>query len=146
MTRLKTLCFALLIGAGPALLPAAPAALAQVSQIDASMASSAIMNAGSRAARVKSITRVPAVGVIRLDLRQFSTFSSTDVPDEQEFRILTNRNAAGVSALQRALAANPVTRAALKRHGVEVKKVAGVQISSNGSLRLYVYSRRNALR
>ena len=145
MTRFKALCITLLLGAGPGLLPA-PRGLAQGSQIDVTMASSAIMNAGARAARVKSITKVPSVGVIRLDMRRIPTFSASDVPDEQEFRILASRNAAGVSALQRALMANPVTREALARHGVEVKKVAGAQISTNGSLRLYIFSRRNALR
>ena len=49
-----------------------------------------------------------------------------------------HRNAAGISKLRKALAANPVTRNALAKRGIPIGIVAGVRVSSNGSLRLYV--------
>lgn len=120
--------------------PAAPVALAQVSGMDTQMASAAIMSAGTRANRVKSIKRVPSVGVIRLDIGP-SMLNWSDAMDPAEYRILARNNAAGVSKLQRELRANPVTRAALSKRGINPSQVAGAQISSNGSLRLYIFSR-----
>ena len=103
------------------------------------MANSAIMNAGSRAAKVKAIKKVPSVGVVRLDFNSMSPFS--DLPTPAEFRIMVSNNAAGVNKLRQALRANPVTRAALAKRGIDPGQVAGAQISSNGSLRLYIFSR-----
>jgi len=138
MKTLRAMLVALTLGAVP--LAGAPGAVAQVSGIDAQMASSAILQAGSRAARVQSIKRVPSVGIIRLDFYPVQPFSS-DIPDPAEYKIMARRNAAGVAKLQKALNANPVTRAALAKHGVDVDQVAGAQISSNGSLRLYIFER-----
>lgn len=143
MKILRSLLIAAALVSAP--LAAAPVAVAQVSAIDYQMATSAILGAGSRAAKVKAIKRVPSVGVIRLDFYTVPRFSS-DLPDPAEFKILARKNAAGVARLQRALQANPVTRAALSKHGVDVDQVAGAQISSNGSLRLYIFSRRDVLR
>jgi hypothetical protein len=113
---------------------------AQVSGDDVERASSAIMNAGTRAGRVSSIKKVPSVGVVRLDVGP--TISRwSDNPDPAEYRIMVSRNQAGVNKLRRALSANPATRQALARHGVSPGQVAGAQISSNGSLRLYIFSR-----
>ena len=42
-----------------------------------------------------------------------------------------------------ALLANPVTAAALAKVRVKPWQVAGVQIGSNGALRLYIFSSRN---
>jgi hypothetical protein len=127
-----------------AILAAVPAVLlpanAQVTQVDAQMASSAIMNAGSRAARVKTITKVPSVGVIRLDFGPVISFWS-DLPDPAEYRIMVSRNQAGVNKLRQALRANPATREALASRGISPSQVAGAQISFNGSLRLYIFSR-----
>lgn len=117
-----------------------PVASAQVGQIDTQPAIAAIMNAGNRADRVKGITKVPSVGVVRLDFIALP-FSSDGIPSWQEFRILAQRNAAGVRKLQHALMANAATRDALARNGVEAWQVAGAQISSKGSLRLYIFSR-----
>lgn len=140
MKTLKSLLLAMLIGTGAAL-PVLPMqqAMAQVSEIDARMAMSAIMNAGTRADQVKSITKVPSVGVIRLDLRLVPLGS--DVPTWMEYKIMVQKFSGGVNKLRRALMANPVTSAALARNGVEAWQVAGVQISSKGSLRLYIFSR-----
>lgn len=143
MKTLRTLLIAATLATTPFV--AAPVAVAQVSAIDYHMATSAIMGAGNRAAKVKAIKRVPSVGIIRLDFYSFPRFSS-DLPDPAEFRILARQNAAGVARLQKALQANPATRAALAKHHVDARQVAGAQISSNGSLRLYIFSRGNALR
>lgn len=138
MNMFRAVMMSVVLAAAPVI--AAPVAKAQVSQTDARMATSAIMNAGSRASRVASITKVPSVGVIRLDIRRVPSFMS-DVPDPAEYRILASRNAKGVARLQQALRANPVTRQALARHGVSPSQVVGVQVSSKGSLRLYIFSR-----
>jgi hypothetical protein len=132
---------ALMIATAVALSPIAAIApaSAQVSQIDVHASISAIMDAGHRADRVKTIKKVPSVGVIRLDMGP--VISSSSIPDQSEYRIMVSRNAAGVNKLRRALAANPATRAALAKRGISPSQVAGAQISSNGSLRLYIFSR-----
>lgn len=141
MKTLKPLLFALLLGAGMASpVITVPQASAQVSEIDGRMAMSAIMNAGRRADEVKSITKVPSVGVIRLDIR-LVPLAGSDVPTWMEYKIMVQKFSGGVNKLRRALMANPVTRAALAKNHVEAWQVAGVQISSNGSLRLYIFSR-----
>ncbi len=142
MHHLKARAFALLI-AGSLIMPEAVLmAHAQVSQSDVQPSFSAIMNAGTRADRVKSITKVPSVGVVRLDVPVVPLMGS-DVPSWQEFKIMVQRNYAGVSKLRRALMANPVTRAALAKYRIDPSQIAGAQISSRGSLRLYIFSRWN---
>ena len=142
MKILKALPLALALFAAAAMVPvAAPSALAQVTNIDVQWAMSSIQMAGKRAAQVPGIKKVPSVGVIRLDVPTIPMFNG-DVPDWQEFKIMTQRNAAGVSKLQAALAANPVTAAALARVHVQPWQVAGVQIGSKGALRLYIFSAR----
>jgi hypothetical protein len=138
MKNLRVLMMAAaLLAAAPA---AAPDALAQVSGSDVQRSTSAIMYAGKRAGEVRAIKRVPSVGVVRLDTGPTINRWS-DAPDPAEYRIMVSRNAAGVNKLRQALRANPVTREALARHGIDPGQVAGVQISSNGSLRLYIFSR-----
>jgi hypothetical protein len=117
-----------------------PEAMAQVSGADIQMASSAIINAGSRASRVKSIKKVPSVGVVRLDFGPTVSIWS-DQPDPADYRIMVSKNQAGVNKLRQALKANPATREALAKRGISPSQVAGAQISSNGSLRLYIFSR-----
>lgn len=138
MKRLATLLIALAIAATP--LALAPGAQAQVSQIDVQMANAAIMNAGSRAARVPGIKKVPSVGVIRLDFWGDAIFMS-DIPTASEYRIMVKKNAAGVAKMRRALSANPVTRAAIAKRGIAIGQIGGAQISTNGSLRLYIFDR-----
>jgi hypothetical protein len=141
MKTLKSFLFALLLGTG-LLLPSmtAPQAVAQVTEIDARAAMSSIMNAGRRADQVKSIKKVPSVGVVRLDFWPMPTMGS-DIPSWQEYKIMVQKNSGGVNKLRRALMANPVTRAALAKNRVADWQVAGAQISSNGSLRLYIFSK-----
>ena len=143
MKTLKALPLAIaLLGAAAMIPAAAPTAMAQVTNIDVQWAISSIQMAGKRASQVPGIKKVPSVGVIRLDVPTIPMFNG-DVPDWQEFKIMTQRNAAGVAKLQRNLAANPVTAAALAKNHVKPWQVAGVQIGSNGALRLYIFSSRN---
>lgn len=141
MKKLNPLLLAFFLGT-ITVLPILPVhqAAAQVGEIDARMSMSAIMNAGKRADQVKSITKVPGVGVVRLDMRMVP-LPGSDVPSWPEYKIMVQKFSGGVNKLRRALMANPVTRAALARNGVEAWQVAGAQISSNGSLRLYIFSR-----
>jgi hypothetical protein len=138
MKHLRVLLVALAAVSAP--LMATSDALAQASGSDVYAANSAIMNAGSRAAAVRDIDRVPSVGVVRLDFNPVVS-SSSDLPSRAEYRILASRNAAGVSRLQQALRANPATRSALDKRGIDPGQVVGAQVASNGSLRLYVLSR-----
>lgn len=143
MKILKALPLAIALGGAVVLMPVAtPQAVAQVSNIDVQWAISSIQMAGKRAAQVPGIKKVPSVGVIRLDVPTVPMFNG-DIPDWQDFAIMAQKNAAGVSRLQKALAANPVTAAALARNHVKPSQVAGAQIGSNGSLRLYIFSWRN---
>ncbi|MEI7599378.1 MAG: hypothetical protein WCJ41_08650 [Aestuariivirga sp.] len=141
MKTLKALAIAIAL-LGIAVPAAIPPAQAQVTNIDVQWATSSIQMAGKRANQVPGIKKVPSVGVIRLDIPTVPMFRG-DIPDWQEFKIMTQRNAAGVAKLQRNLAANPVTAAALAKNHVKPWQVAGVQIGSNGALRLYIFSSRN---
>lgn len=143
MKTIKALPFALAILGAAGFAPlSAPQAVAQVTNIDVQWAISSIQMAGSRANKVPGIKKVPSVGVIRLDIPTVPMISG-DIPTWQEFRIMAQRKAAGVGKLQKALAANPVTAAALAKSRVKPWQVAGVQIGSNGALRLYIFSARN---
>lgn len=97
----------------------------------------AIMSAGSRAAAISRLKAVPSVGVVNLNIRRVPRFGS-GVPDIAEFRVSAGKNFSGIKRLRNALASNPVTRRALAIRGIFIGKVVGVDISSNGSLRLYV--------
>jgi hypothetical protein len=143
MKTFKALSLALVLSGAAALAPVAvTTAVAQVTNIDSQWAISSIQMAGKRANQVPGIKKVPSVGVIRLDIPTIPMFNG-DVPDWQEFKIMTQRNAAGVAKLQKNLAANPVTAAALAKNHVQPWQVAGVQIGSNGSLRLYIFTGKN---
>ncbi len=100
-------------------------------------AEAAIISAGSRAGAVTRLKAVPSVGLINLNIRRAPRFGS-DVPDIAEFRVSAGKNLSGIKRLRNALASNPVTRRALAIRGISIGKVVGVDISSNGSLRLYV--------
>jgi len=143
MKTLKAVTLALVLGTAAVAAPVSmPSAQAQVTNIDVQMAISSIMSAGKRAAQVPGLKKVPSVGIIRLDVPTIPMYNG-DVPDWQEFKIMVQRNAAGVAKLQQNLAANPVTAAALAKNHVNPWQVAGVQIGSNGALRLYIFSARN---
>jgi hypothetical protein len=100
-------------------------------------AEAAILSAGSRAAAVKRLRTVPSVGVVNLNLRTVPRFRSNET-DVAEYRISAGKNFSGIKRLRAALAANPVTLRALGSRDISIGRVVGVDISSNGSLRLYV--------
>ena len=104
---------------------------------DVTAAESAILSAGERAAIVARLKHVPSVGVVDLRFRAHPR-KKFELPDPAAFRISVAKNQAGVNRLRRALIANPVTRAAMERHHIDVNRVAGVMISSGGSLRFFM--------
>ena len=112
--------------------------VAQVTTVDVQMAESAIVLAGSRAGRVAAIDHVPSVGVIRLDVHTGARFRDESIPDVSELRLLAGKYQGGIAKLRAALRNNPVTRTALASRGISISRVVGAQISSNGSLRLYL--------
>lgn len=118
-----------------ALAPSSPPA--QAFGGSAYKAEAAIMSAGSRAAAISRLKAVPSVGVVNLNIRWVPMFRS-DMPDVAEYRISAGKNFSGIKRLRNALAANPVTRRALGSRGISIGRVVGVDISSNGSLKLYV--------
>ncbi len=104
---------------------------------DAYKAEAAILSAGTRAAAISRLVAVPSVGVVNLSIRTVPRFRS-DVTDVAEFKVSAGKNFKGISRLRAALAANPATRRALSNHGISVNRVVGVDIYSNGSIRLYI--------
>jgi hypothetical protein len=121
-----------------ALLAVSPANLsAQVFGDSSSKSEAAIMSAGSRAAAISRLKSVPCVGVVNLSFRNVPRFR-TGAPDVSEYKVSARKNFGGIKHLRNALASNPVTRRALAVRGISIGKVVGVDISSNGSLRLYV--------
>jgi predicted solute-binding protein len=121
-----------------AVLAAAPTgASAQFFSGSSYKAEAAIISAGSRAAAISRLKRVPSVGVVNLNVRSVPLFRS-DAPDVAEFRISASKNANGIRRLRTALAANPATRHALANHGIAIGRVVGVDIYSNGSIRVYI--------
>lgn len=115
---------------------ATPLAQAQVSGVDSLSAQTSILSAGGQARHVAQIRRVPSVGVINLSFGG-PRLNDGNLPSPAEFRVSAEKNVRGIEKLHRALAANPATRAALSQHGVNIASVVGVDISSNGSLRIY---------
>jgi hypothetical protein len=113
--------------------PVAALAYGLISPSEDYLAESAIMSAGSAAAKVKQIKRVPSVGVLSLNVPYFRGGTSFS-----EYRVSASKNAAGINRLQSALYRNPVTRKALVERGIPINQIVGVRISSNGSLRVYV--------
>jgi hypothetical protein len=110
---------------------------AQAFGSDGYKAEAAILSAGSRAAAVKRLRAVPSVGVVNLKIRTVPRFRTNET-DVAEYKISAGKNFGGIQRLRNALASNPVTRRALSSRGISIGKVVGVDISSNGSLRLYV--------
>lgn len=100
-------------------------------------AEAAILSAGSRVAAISRLRAVPSVGVVNLNIRTVPRFRSNET-DVAEYRISAGKNFSGIKRLRNALASNPVTRRALGIRGISIGRVVGVDISSNGSLRLYV--------
>jgi hypothetical protein len=129
MRYLRLIIFILTIGMAPTLV----SAYGLISESESTMAFSAMMSAGNTAAKVKQITKVPSVGVLSLNVPHL--FGGTSFA---EYQISASKNAGGIKRLRSALSANPVTRSALEQHGIPINLIAGVRVSSNGSLRVYV--------
>jgi hypothetical protein len=136
MTRTKSIISAVLIGFMATSLSASNSS-AQVFEENAYKAEFAILSAGSRSAAVSRLKVIPSVGVVNLAFRNTARFRD-DVPDVSEFRISAEKNFSGIKKLRAALRANPATRQELARHGIAVNRVVGVDIYSNGSIRLYI--------
>lgn len=100
-------------------------------------AEAAILSAGSRAAAISRLKAVPSVGVVNLSIRTVPRFRS-DATDVSEYRISAGKNFNGIKRLRAALAANPATRRALASRGISIGRVVGVDVYSNGSIRLYI--------
>jgi hypothetical protein len=100
-------------------------------------AEAAILSAGSRAAAISRLKVVPSVGVVNLNIRYVPRFRD-DAPDVAEFKVSAGKNFSGIRLLRAALAANPATLRALSVRGISVSRVVGVDIYSNGSIRLYI--------
>ena len=99
-------------------------------------ADAAILSAGSKAAAISRLKSVPSVGVVNLNIRYMSRFRD-DAHDVTAFKISAGKNFSGIRRLRAALAANPATRRALSVRGISVDRIVGVDIYSNGSIRLY---------
>lgn len=100
-------------------------------------ADAAIISAGSRAAVISRLKKVPSVGGVNLNIRYVPLLRSDD-SDVAEFKVSAGKNFSGISRLRAALVANPATRHALSNHGISVNRVVGVDIYSNGSIRVYI--------
>ena len=136
MTRFQTIISTALFSLAMVML--SPANLPAQAFADSTYkAEAAILSAGSRAAAVSRLKAVPSVGVVNLSIRYVPRFRS-DAPDVSEFRISAGKNFSGIKRLRAALAANPATRRALANRGISIGRVVGVDIYSNGSIRLYI--------
>ena len=136
MTRFRPLVHAALFGLAVLMTP--PSGVqAQVFPDSTYKADAAILSAGSRAAAIARLKKVPSVGVVNLNIRYVPLFHS-DAPDVAGFRISAGKNSAGIKRLRAALAANPATRRALASRGIAIGRVVGVDIYSNGSIRVYI--------
>jgi hypothetical protein len=119
------------------LAPSQAFAFAHVSSIDSSEAQSAILSAGSRAGQVAQLRTVPSIGVIDLSWAPRSLDDGT-AATFAEFHIMAQKSASGIHSLQRALAKNPATRAAIGKTRVSIGSIVGVNVGSNGALRLFI--------
>jgi hypothetical protein len=97
-----------------------------------------VMRSGSTASKIAALDEVPSIGVVRI--RQFrGSFHDDGGYDEFDYRLLISRNQTGINKLRRALKANPATRRALESRGISVSRVIGVDVYSNGSIRVYLF-------
>ncbi len=95
-----------------------------------------IISSGSRAAQVARLKQVPSVTVIRI--RNQPRLLNSD-NDPSELGVTAGKFQGGIAKLRSALSRNPVTRNALARKNVPVNRVVGVEIFSNGALKVYLY-------
>ena len=118
MKLINSMVIALALAVSPAA-AAEMRAIPALASSDGIQAISAIMSAGSRAATVRGVRKVPSVGVVNLNFQPYHRFSDNNDTNIVELRLMATRNAAGIRRLQSALASNPVTAKALSRHDTE---------------------------
>ena len=136
MTRAKSIITSIFFSLSVLALP--PASLpTQAFADDTYKAEAAILSAGSRAAAISRLKSVPSVGVVNLNIRYVSRFRD-DAHDAAAYKVSAGKNFGGIRRLRAALATNPATRRALSVRGISVNRVVGVDIYSNGSIRLYI--------
>ena len=136
MTRTRSIFISIFFSLSVLALP--PASLpTQAFADDTYKAEAAILSAGSRAAAISRLKSVPSVGVVNLNIRYVSRFRD-DAHDVAAFKVSAGKNFGGIRRLRAALATNPATRRALSVRGISVNRVVGVDIYSNGSIRLYI--------
>ncbi len=137
MTRTRSIITSIFFSLSVLALP--PASLpTQAFADDTYKAEAAILSAGSRAAAISRLKSVPSVGVVNLNIRYAMSRFRDDAHDVAAFKISAGKNFSGIRRLRAALAANPATRRALSVRGISVNRVVGVDIYSNGSIRLYI--------
>ncbi len=107
----------------------------QVTRDNFERAHIAIMSASSRASKVAHVGSVPSVTVINLRMRVMRFNLEYD---PAALQISAAKNSAGIAKLRSALSHNPATRNALARKGIAISRVVGVEVYSNGALRVYV--------
>jgi hypothetical protein len=135
MTRARSIITSIFFGLS--VLALSPASLpTQAFADDTYKADAAILSAGSRAAAISRLKSVPSVGVVNLNIRFMPRFRD-NAHDITAFKVSAGKNFSGIRRLRAALAANPATRRALSVRGISVDRVVGVDIYSNGSIRLY---------
>jgi hypothetical protein len=110
---------------------------AQVDSSNYSETASAILSAGSTSAKIRSLKSVPSIGIVRVQFG-FVPRLSNDGENTSTLLISAERNGAGIAKLRSALASNSVTRQALVQQGISISRIIGANVSSNGSLRLFV--------
>jgi hypothetical protein len=118
----------------------APHVQAQATSINGVPVEATIMRAGSTAQKVARIKSVPAVGIIKIRRDFDGTFRrGIDRQDAiAAAKISAERNSSGVNKLRKALRNNPATRNALASYGISINRIVGVDVGSNGALRVYV--------
>jgi hypothetical protein len=98
-----------------------------------------IIRSGATAAKVSKIRAVPSIGVVNLRfVAKPRLFADSDFDTIDDYRLTVERNYAGVKRLRAALRNNPATRRALAEAGISVARIVAADVSSNGSLRVYV--------
>jgi hypothetical protein len=96
-----------------------------------------IMRAGATAAKIRTLKAVPSVGLVDLSKRRGPRYAS-EFDAIIDYRLGVQRNAGGVKSLRSSLRNNPVTRKALTSRGIPIGRVVGVDVGSNGALRVYI--------
>ena len=136
MTRARSIITSIFFSLSVLALPPASSPT-QAFADDTYKAEAAILSAGSRAAAISRLKSVPSVGVVNLNIRYVSRFRD-DAHDVAAFKVSAGKNFGGIRRLRAALATNLATRRALSVRGISVNRVVGVDIYSNGSIRLYI--------